>query len=252
MYQISALLQFPELVHGFSTIQEGNMSYGFVGKEPIRAEVTRTRRDFLSSLGIPFKSCVSMRLQHADEIMTVDGTGGKSMEEYELTPHVDGLLTDKKNLFLFLAVADCLPIILYDPKREAIGLIHAGWKGTDAKIAAKAVVGMIEEFGCNPKDLVVGIGPAIHKDSYVKRNPEMKDRKEWQPFLLEVGPGDYAIDFVGYNLAQLKETGVKAENIFVSDVDTGKNLDFFSHYRGVRSQNGDEGRFACVAGTVVI
>ncbi len=75
---------------------------------------------------------------------------------------VDGLITRAPNLFLTVRTADCLPLSLYDPKRQIIGLVHAGWRGIRQQIHLKA----LKLFNSPPQDILVGLGPSICADCY--------------------------------------------------------------------------------------
>ena len=77
--------------------------------------------------------------------------------------NVDGLITNQKNKILSVIFADCTPIFLYDPKKNVIGNIHSGWKGTVSKIGKVAIEKMIKEYGCNVQDIIACIGPTIRK-----------------------------------------------------------------------------------------
>ena len=75
----------------------------------------------------------------------------------------DGQITDRPGVALVAFSADCTPVLLFDPVRRAIGAVHAGWRGTAAGIAAKAVAAMTDAFGCRPEDIRAAIGPCIGK-----------------------------------------------------------------------------------------
>ena len=77
-------------------------------------------------------------------------------------PGVDGLVTRQKNLFLTIHTADCLPLSLYDPQQQIIGLIHAGWRGINQHIHLKA----IKLFQCQPEDILVNLGPSVCQRCY--------------------------------------------------------------------------------------
>lgn len=249
MYQIEELLKFSGLVHGFSTKADGNMSFKF-GK---REEVIKNREKFLSDLGIKLDSCVALVTQHKDEIVIANRSlAGRGIREAEEAIPADGLITKEKNLYLFLLIADCLPIIMYDPKKEVVEIIHAGWKSTKARIALKAINKFKSEFNCEVQNIYVAIGPAIHKESYKFKDPAQRQLEDWKPYLKDLPNGETAIDLIGYNVKQLKDAGVLPENIFVSDIDIAKSNNYFSHYRDSQRNPDGEGRFACVAGAKTI
>ena len=246
MYRLKRLLEFKNLVHGFSTIADGNMSFRW-GKEE---EVIKNKQKFLESLGVHPASCVQMQV--LDDAVVREITpeeAGISLEKDHVL-EADALVTDRKDLFLFLVIADCLPMIFFDRKRSVVSLAHLGWKSTDQKLAPAVVGFMKEHYGSCPADIVVGIGPGVKKGSYRFPNPLQRGlRKEWELFLDHSTAGFTAIDVVGYNRRQLIDAGIREENISVSDVDTITSRDFFSHYRAQRAGE-KEGRFAAAVGII--
>ncbi len=249
MYQIPELKKYPKLFHAFSTKEDGNMANSILGNLSDFKKVMATRERFLSKIGVDINQCVCMWVTHGCEVIEVsEKSVGLSMRNYEKALKVDGLLTNKRGIYLFLLIADCLPIILYDPLKEAIGLIHAGWKGTDLNVSKKAVERMINLYRTNPKDLVVGFGPAARKDSYKKEDPSQKSDPKWSGFIEPIGSNKYKVDFVGLCKKQLIDVGVLEKNIFDSKIDTVKDKCFFSHTRERNLPLRKQGRFACVIG----
>jgi YfiH family protein len=245
MYQLPSLLKFPSLVHGFSTVDEGNMSFKFGNKK----QVINNRKKFLGKLDISIDDCVASWVTHGDIVVVADEKlKGISMWDYKKAVRVDGLVTAQKGLFLFLLIADCLPVILYDPKKEVIGVVHVGWKGADINIANEAIKKLGDKYRVEPSNLVVGFGPAALKDSFIKESPSQIDDPMWQVFLEEVGNDKYKVDFVGLCKKQLLNAGIKENNILESGIDTVKDKRFFSHHRDSGKDLRKQGRFACVVG----
>jgi len=159
------------LVHAFST-RHGGVSRAYGGsalnlgftKHDSRAAVERNRELFLKELGVANGRrswpLVSLRQIHSDLIHQVD-----RMTEHPLAG--DGLVTDTPEVLLAVQTADCLPIILADRKRHAIGVFHAGWRGTVKRIAEKGVGEMQKYFKSDPRNLVAAIGPGV-RDAVTK------------------------------------------------------------------------------------
>lgn len=249
MYQIQRLLKYSGLFHAFSMKEDGNMANSILGKVVDFENVLENRKRFLSGLGVDINKCVCMWVTHGDKIVNPTPKSiGISMQDYKKAVKVDGLITDNKGVYLFLLVADCLPVILYDPIKKAIGLIHAGWKGVDLEIAGKSVLAMNETYGCNPKDIIVGVGPCAHKDSFIKKNPDQKEDLIWKPYMEKVDVGKYKIDLIGFTEQQLLQAGILGTNIYISEIDTVKDERFFSHVREGSLPLNKQGRFACVIG----
>lgn len=255
MYQIPELQKFPKLFHAFSMKVDGNMANSILGNVVNFEDVLANRQKFLKRTNVDINKCACMWVTHGDEIIKVpEKSLGISMRDYKKAVKVDGLMTDKKGVYLFLLIADCLPIIFYDPKRQVISLVHAGWKGVDMEIARKAVEKMGVEYSCRPKNIIVGIGPYVHKESFIKENPAQKGDPKWDGFIDRVRScqgGEcecYEIDLLGYTKKQLSDTGISTRNIHVSEVNTVKDWRFFSHVREGSLPLKKQGRFACVVG----
>ena len=125
-------------------------------------------------------------------------------------------------MVLAIQVADCLPIFLIAPDVSAIGLVHAGWRGTVASIAREAVRKLKEDFDVDPGSLSCFIGPSIHTCCYTVGR-EVMDK--FQPdHLTENEPNHYNLDLISANSAQLSEAGVAAEKLpLINDVHTVLN-----------------------------
>lgn len=253
MYQIPQLTRYHKLFHAFSTKADGNMANSILGEIVDYDKVIKNRERFLKKVGVDMDKCICMWVTHGDGIVTVPKeTIGISMRDYKKAVKVDGLMTNEKGVYLFMLIADCLPIIFYDPKKGVLSLVHAGWKGVDMEITKKAVKKMVKEYGSEPSDIIVGIGPHAHKDSFVKENPAQKDDPRWKAFIKKVDSREdadsYKIDLAGFTKKQLIDIGIRENNIYVSDVDTVKDGRFFSHACEHSLPITKQGRFACVVG----
>jgi YfiH family protein len=157
------------------------------------------------------------------------------------------LITDRPEVTLFLRFADCVPILLYDPRRPAVGVVHAGWRGTLAKAATAAVQAMQAHYGSRPGDLVAAIGPSIGPCHYAV-GPEVVAQTR-QAFngasdeLLSRVNGGYHLDLWTANAHALQQAGVRQiEQSELCTVCHGD--DFFSH----RGHGAQTGRFAALIG----
>ncbi len=148
------------LLHGFSTRPGGHskpyggaLNLGYTRHDARRA-VERNRALFLKALGVPRWQLVTARQIHSDHIRLVEHA-----PEHPLPG--DGLITATPGLLLAVQAADCLPVLLADPRRRAVGAFHAGWRGTVKRLVEKGVGAMRQAFGSRPQDLVAAIGPGI-------------------------------------------------------------------------------------------
>lgn len=166
----------------------------------------------------------------------------KCIENNDLVTDVDGLITNTKNLPLFIRTADCISLILYDPVKEVIGNIHSGWKGTLSRIIEKSIFKMKEKYHCDEKDIIVGIFPSIlychfevENDVYSLYEKEFKNLKNISKYMkigeIKDSKQKYYIDTVGINKEMLINMGIKEENIYLSNKCTFCNNELFNSHR---------------------
>lgn len=212
---VPELADEPGLVHGFSTIAIGSVG---LKHAPDPAPVHAARRTFADVLGLDGADLTTIGSVHGAAVARVDEPGG-SVDD------VDALVTDRVGVVLFATYADCYPIVLWDPERRVAGLVHAGWRGTRAGVAAAAVRFMRDEYGCS--FIRAGIGPGICGQCYeVGEEVAM----QFEPrFLAEGGGGRSLLDLAAANRAQLDENGVKP--VFDIGLCTKENYLFPSHRR---------------------
>jgi polyphenol oxidase len=225
------------LIYGTSTVKDGNMSVKW-GEEKV---VLENRRKFLEKLGIEYVDCVMMSLVAGNKIVEVfKKDRGRTIE-------CDGLVTKDCEVGLWMAVGDCFPVVVFDPVKRILAIVHAGKPGVGKKIVSK-VIEVLCEMGSNPGELLVKIGPGIRKESYrwwEHGKVAEKDDCDWKPFL-EMIDGVIHIDLPGYIKKQLLDSGVRGKNIDDCGIDTVADKNYFSHFR-VYFTKETEGRFATVA-----
>jgi YfiH family protein len=227
------------LIAGFSSRQDGNMDVRFDDE----ATVAANRARFLDKIGVAENRIVQAKLVHGDDIIEINE--GHLIDNQPL--ECDALISKVKNIFLSFRTADCLPIYYYDPARQTVALAHCGWQSTDKHLAEKVVQRLVSDFGCAAKDILVAMGPAIHRESYCFDEPETKNRANWQKYLTSLPNGSIMIDNIQYNVDQLLGAGISRENLEISEIDTGADAGYFSHYRSKRGQEKD-GRFINIIG----
>ena len=275
--QFGSLRRIPWLVHGFSTRRRGcshpyggdALNLGFTSQDNHSA-VERNRALFLRKLQPRGSkpSLITLRQIHSDIVHTIDDPPNHPLAG-------DGMITDKPGMLLGILTADCIPVILADAKRRAIGVFHAGWRGTLKRIVQKGVGEMHRHFGSEAQDIRAAIGPGIHSCCY-QVGPEVRDRfqsqfvyaaelfretkssdvvREKYPllFLTSRAPGHSELptgiflDLIEANRRQLLEVGVPAKRISSSPLCTSCRTDIlFSH----RAEHGITGRMMAVAGIV--
>ena len=193
------------------------------------------RRRFWQALGIDERQVATTYQVHGSEILTVTQPGG--YEGY------DALVTRRPGITLAVTVADCTPVLIYDPGQRAIAAIHAGWRGTVGEIARKAVLKMQEEFGTNPADCLAYIGTCIDADSFEVGDEVAAHFADPHKYFNEKA-GKFYVDLKKANRDQLTGAGLADSNILLSAYSTVlNNDDYFSH----RLEKGKTGRMlACI------
>ena len=186
--------------------------------------LTRTQSAFLArQLGFRLPEVLTIRQVHGKRIVVATRNAARRV----VLEDADGILTDRRGLAIAVRTADCLSVFLYDPQHEVIGLVHAGWRGTQQQISAQAVALMRKQWDSNPKDLLVAFGPAIRSccyrvgASFLEHFPkETVKRKQ-----------GYFFDLPEANKNQLVGAGVDAANIADCSVCTCCDVMCFSYRR---------------------
>ena len=270
--QVKALNKLPWLIHGFSTrlggvsalvgrpavaqeIAEKVLNLGFTEGDT-RENILENRRRFLSALGATGLSLVALKQFHSDVVHVFDTPPADPRRG-------DASATSRPGLLLGVQTADCVPILLVDPRKRAVAAVHAGWRGTLQRIVLKAIGKMQMEFAVKPADLLAALGPAIGgccyevgtevSSAYLAQFPnaaewfdELRTGDEPNPlqWLSMMPPGHQPppksvyLDLRKANRAQLLAAGLSAKNIFVSDLCTACRKDLLFSYRKESAQSG--------------
>ncbi len=237
-------------LHGESDIAEGTLNLALhVGDDP--AKVLRNRGLFAAALGVDARRFTTCQQVHGDKVAVVDtalvGAGALSLAD--TAAGTDALVTELPDVPLLLFFADCVPIMLADKRTGAIGLAHAGWRGTVAGIAAKTVQAMINAFGSRPQDIIAAIGPSIGACCYEVDDFVRCRAQGYERFFNAVPdkPGHYFLDLWGYNRSVLLEAGVLPQCIAAAQVCTAHNSGLFFSYRAEQGRTGRMGACICRA-----
>ena len=232
----------------FSTTRHGGYSTGqyssfncnhYCGDNPENVE---RNRSLLADI-MPFRpnTFVIPHQIHSTEIRTIDSNYLNSDETVRknMIEGVDAVITNLKGICLCISTADCIPVLCYDVRNKAIAAIHAGWRGTVARIVEKTLRKMHEEYGTRMQDVVAVIGPGISLQSF-KVGDEVYQAFQDARFDMNVISRRYSkwhIDLWEANRIQLISAGVNPDNIEVSGICTyTANEDFFSARRlGINS-----------------
>lgn len=161
---------------------------------------------------------------------------------------VDGLITNEKGVVLSTFFADCVPLFFVDPVNFAIGLSHSGWRGTVNRMGKHTIDEMKENFGSDPKDMIVAIGPSICQDCYeISEDVAIEFKKAFKghesEILIDKGNGKYQLDLWQSNRIVMLEAGIKPENISVTNICTCCNPKLLFSHRASHGKRGNLGAF---------
>ena len=199
-------------------------------------DAVHTNHTFLAnSFGYKKDALVHMKQIHSNIVHIVN-----NQDNFDTPPTCDALVTNKKNIPLMVMVADCTPILFYDPTCKAIGVAHAGRTGTFANIVVNVIESMKSEYGSKTEDILISIGSAIGVCCYEVGAEIYEETKEKYSYAFELRDHRYYLDINKILLSQLKECGIKEKNIENEGICTACNTQQYFSYRA----EGKTGRFA--------
>ncbi len=262
--ELAPLKKFPWLVHGFSTRAGGAsilnsgeqvLNLGFTDWDQ-RENVLKNRKAFQAAIGATGSPLVLLQQFHSAVALFL---AAPPMEPRK----GDASFTNSRGMLLGVQTADCVPILLVDPKKRAVAAIHAGWRGTLARIAEKTVGEMRKHFGSNPAHILAALGPAIGRCCYevgtelvseftsqfadaAEYFDELRTGEEPNPlqWLNMMPPGhqplpkNVRLDLRKANRSQLLAAGLRDANIFVSNLCTACHTGLFFSYRQAGATSG--------------
>lgn len=241
------------VIHAFTTrhggISDGpfdTLNLGMHVGDRLEA-VLENRNRVCTALGFKIEDMVCGQQVHGDGVHVVTGTdrGRGVYDEEQAIPDADALITDRPGLLLSSYYADCVPIMVLDPVKRAIGLIHAGWKGTVLKIAAKALKTMEKTYGTNPADCLAVVAPSIGPCCYEVDSPVIDAAKrggfDVRLYARSTAPDRWKLDLPRMNRDVLTASGLNPGAVVVAGLCTSCHPELFFSYRG---QSGRCGRMA--------
>jgi hypothetical protein len=212
---------------------------GTVGDDP--AAVVENHLRIFRAINRPFESRFDVWQVHGDDVAIAD------QPRLQGEPHskADVIITDHPEVTMMMRFADCVPVLLFDKVKNIAGIAHAGWQGTMLRVAEKAVLAMVEEFGCSANDIIAGIGPSIGPDVYEVGDEVIQRTRQvfpavWRDLLLTRN-GITTLNLWLANEFTLAGCGIRS--IEHANISTYENTqDWYSH----RGENGKTGRFAAI------
>ena len=231
MIRFESLARYRNITHfvttrigGVSLPPYDSLNLGF-GTRDNPEHVLENRKRLADSINVPLGSFVVAKQVHGDRIAVVtESDKGHGASNYETAlDATDALITDIPGICLMVLLADCTPVLLYDPVKRVAAAVHAGWQSTAKQIGRKTVEVMRHSYGCRPEDIVAGIGPSIGACCYEVGHEVISQ--------FEAGLVDELghLDLWEANRRQLTEAGVLPEHIEVAGICTKCNAHrFFS------------------------
>lgn len=236
MFKINHFKNLSNITHGITQRGGVGEQYGFFNLathvNDDESKVIQNRKILAKEIGCEFDHLIFANQTHSTNVAMVDVIDDTTID------NTDAMITNTKGVCLNVLTADCVPILLYDPVKQAVGVVHAGWKGTAGNIIEKTIMAMSQNFQTKSEHLLVGIGPCISKTVYevgeevaIQFSPECLCKKE---------NGKFNLDLVQSNINQLEAIGVLKRNIEIMRICTFQSLDFYS----ARKEGLESGRFS--------
>lgn len=250
--QSEILQESDRVVHAFGTRQGGvsrapyaTLNLGMsVGDDPQAVE--ENRRRFFGAFNLQLSQVVRVKQVHGDMVLRVD----ESLVSRQGFPRLlldegyeyDALVTNLPDLALVVTTADCLPLFIHDPVRGAVAAVHAGWRSTAKRIAARAIEAMTTAYGTDPGDCRVAVGPGIRRCCFEVDAPVMEAvmvaLPTWAEHTLATQPGHFHLDLAGMNRAILIGAGVRPDRIADVGLCTACRTDLFFSHRAEKPRTG--------------
>ena len=237
-------LQYYHIAEGltaFSSMRQGGYSSGRYGEFNINRycgdsdEAIRKNREALCRLlDITDDRLLMPHQVHKAEIAVIGEQLDIDLEGY------DALMTNVEDVCIGVSTADCIPVLLYDPRQRAVCAVHAGWRGTVMRIVEQSIARMTEVYGTNPADLIAQIGPGIHLESF-EVGDEVYQAFEDAGFDMNSISKKYEkwhLDLPECNRLQLISAGVPESQVSVSPVCTYMQADTYFSARRLGIESG--------------
>ncbi|MFO7873310.1 MAG: peptidoglycan editing factor PgeF [Bacteroidales bacterium] len=253
IYSFDKLSEFDTIKHFVSTrkggISQGHFSslnIGFhVGDNNFR--VLQNRRALADALDLDLLSFTMANQTHSGNVNIVGASnrGSGAVDKESALANTDGMITNVPNICLGVQVADCVPVLLYDPVKKVIAALHAGWRGTLRKIIPKAIDKMLQHYDCRTDNILACLGPSNGPCCYEVGDDVFREARITLGSVKDIikpakTPGKHIFDQWEANKQQLLDCGIKEEHIEQADICTQCNHD---NFYSSRTDQGVTGRF---------
>lgn len=242
---------FSTRIGGVSRGEFASMNLSFGRGDP-EENVTKNYKLFCEAAGFDYESLTASAQDHNTFVRVVTGENrGVGIYKSRDLQSVDGLVTNERGVTLVTYYADCTPLFFVDVKNRAIGLAHAGWRGTVGRIGEKVIKTMMENYGTSPENVKVCIGPAISKCCYEVDLPVAErflglDGLDSSKFVFPKENGKFMLDLLECNRQIAVNAGVTPENVEISDLCTRCNSELLWSHRATGGKRGTMSAFMCL------
>lgn len=234
--EIPELANIGWLQHAFLTRKGGASPFPFhslnlsIATGDSKEDTAKNKKVIAESFEFDPDRLVLLHQKHQDQVLILKDSEGHPPSYLDY----DAMITDSPNPYIGIKTADCLPILVIDRVKKVIAAIHAGRQGTALRITPKVIQTMEKAFGCAREDFLIALGPSIGVCCY-----EIDERvfhSELKPHAIPNGKGRWRVDLPRINIDQIKEEGIREDQIFWIDLCTACNTDlFFSHRKEGRT-----------------
>lgn len=232
--QFRKLLEYDYIAHGYTVGLDNNMRTTTSKGKNVNYENGMHKFHLLCNyLGINFNDCYKASVNHTDNVCVIDTRDNLPM--FEVLPDKnDGILTDISNINLITTSSDCITFFLFDKEKNVIANVHSGWRGTYNGILINALKRMHEYFGCNYKDIMIFICPAI-RDCHFEVNFDVFDlfsqKYGYMGNIITKNEDKWNIDTILINKVLANDLGIREDNIYDSELCTVCNSDVINSLR---------------------
>jgi purine-nucleoside/S-methyl-5'-thioadenosine phosphorylase / adenosine deaminase len=247
--KIKSLSAQRSLIHAFSPRSfeledggEGALDFGTLKTDPA---LSMHGQWFLRSIGIENDDVYRVRQVHGDRVYDLNDPLNSIEKVADIA--ADAIVTRRVNTPIAVLTADCVPVVIYDPRLHVAGVVHAGRKGTSQNIVSKTAQTLQEVYGCKPEELLLGMGPGIGGCCYEVDAPSIEPFKKhysgWTQFVKKTPTGKFMLDLFAANREDAQKAGLDPKNISQTGLCTSCEVERFFSYR----REGTAGRMMTVA-----
>lgn len=252
VFQSSELAKTNLVTHGFCT-RLGGVSPGpfsslnlDIHRGDSRENVARNREILTKALGLDSEKLFLANQVHGDQVFVLNENPGKRYFSYNHLDY-DAIITSHVGIPIGVLTADCIPIIMLDPVKKVIAIVHSGWRGTCLNIVGNVVNKFKKEFGSDPSDIIASLGPSIGKCCYevdIKVIRSIKNSSpNWKDYIEPLKTNRYLLDMAGINIEQLVFSGLDPTCIHKTELCTVCHPNLFFSYRAFRKKTGRQLNF---------